>query len=173
LAERDATRSLATVLIVDDDEAFRRSTARILASHRYWCLEAGSSGEARDVLDAEQDVAAVLCDIRMPGRSGMDLLAELTADFPDLAVVMTTGSDDPHVAEVAFDFGAFGYLIKPFEANELLINLASALRRRDLESPSESTSRRWSRRSPVPGSSGGSSRASTASGARRSAATRR
>lgn len=134
MAGRDATRSLATVLLVDDDEAFRRSTARILAGHGYSCLEAGSSAEALDVLDAEQDVAAVLCDIRMPGRSGMDLLAELTADFPDLAVVMTTGSDDPHVAEVAFDFGAFGYLIKPFGANELLINLASALRRRDLES---------------------------------------
>jgi putative two-component system response regulator len=121
------------VLVVDDDEAFRRSTARILAANGYVCVEAGSSAQARAVVEADQAVAAVLCDIRMPNGSGIDLLTELTADFPDLAVVMMTGVDDPRVAEIAFDVGAFGYVIKPFDANELVINLASALRRRDLE----------------------------------------
>ena len=76
----------------------------------------------------------MLCDIKMPGRSGIELLSELTADFPDLAVVMTTGVDDPRIADVAFDFGAFGYVIKPFDTNELLISLAGALKRRELES---------------------------------------
>jgi putative two-component system response regulator len=69
----------------------------------------------------------------MPGRSGIDLLAELTEDFPDLAVVMTTGVDDPRIAEAALDIGAFGYVTKPFDTNELLIGLASALKRRELE----------------------------------------
>ncbi|MDQ1402529.1 MAG: cyclic di-GMP phosphodiesterase [Actinomycetota bacterium] len=124
------------VLLVDDDEAFRRSTARMLAQHGYTCVEAANSAEARAVLDAEEDVAALLCDIRMPGQSGMELLSELTADFPDLAVIMTTGVDDPRTAEVAFDAGAFGYVVKPFEANELLVSLASALRRQELESAS-------------------------------------
>ncbi len=131
---RDPSQPPTKVLVVDDDEAFRGGIARTLASHRYSCLEAASSSQARIVLDEEQDVAAALCDIRMPGESGMDLLRELTADFPDLAVVVMTAVNDPRIADVAFDSGAFGYLIKPFETNELLISLASALKRRDLES---------------------------------------
>jgi putative two-component system response regulator len=122
------------VLVVDDDEAFRRSTARTLGRHGYACVGAASSVQARVVLDTEPDVAAVLCDISMPGKSGIELLRELSVDFPHLAVVMTTGVDDPRLADVAFEFGAFGYVIKPFDANELLINLAGALKRRELES---------------------------------------
>jgi putative two-component system response regulator len=121
------------VLLVDDDEAFRHGIARALASRGYSCVEAANTAAARSVVRAEPDIAAVLCDIRMPAESGIDLVRDLTADFPDLAVVMTTGVDDPHIADVAFDVGAFGYVIKPFETNELLINLASALKRRDLE----------------------------------------
>ena len=128
------TQSRSKVLLVDDDDVFRRSTARTLAGRGYSCVEAGSGFQARVVLDLEEDVAAVLCDIKMPGESGIELLTELTADYPDLAVVMTTGVDDPHIADLAFESGAFGYLIKPFDTNELLISLAGALRRRDLES---------------------------------------
>ena len=129
----EAAGARTTVLIVDDDDDFRRGTARTLAGHGYICVEAAGSSRARAVLDSQPAVAAVLCDIRMPGQSGIDLLTEITNDFPDLAVVMTTGIDDPDLADVAFGLGAFGYLIKPFENNELLINLASALTRRRLE----------------------------------------
>ena len=104
----------------------------------------------------------MLCDIRMPGESGIDLLTELTADFPDVAVVMTTGVDDPHIADVAFGIGAFGYMVKPFDTNELLISLASALHRRDLESAQRGQCARSSRRSPARGSSAASSRGSSA-----------
>ena len=124
---------MAKVLIVDDNSAFRTSTARVLSQHGYQCVEAATSSEGRSVLDVEGNVEVVLCDIRMPGASGMELLAELTADFPDVAVVMTTGVDDPQVADVAYGSGAFGYLIKPFETNELLVTVAGALRRRELE----------------------------------------
>ncbi|MEY2434342.1 MAG: cyclic di-GMP phosphodiesterase [Acidimicrobiaceae bacterium] len=129
----EATPLSATVLIVDDDDDFRRSTARVLAQHGYYCIEAASGAEARVVLETEQDIAAVLCDIKMPGQSGMELLTGLTADCTDVAVIMTTGVADPHIADVAFGFGAFGYLVKPFDTNELLINLVGALKRRDLE----------------------------------------
>ena len=122
------------MLTVDDDDDLRRSTARVLVRHGYFCVEAASGAAARGVLDVQHDVAVVLCDITMPGQSGIDLLVEMTADFPDVAVVMTTGLDDPRVAEAAFDRGAFGYVIKPWATNELLISLDSALRRRDHES---------------------------------------
>jgi DNA-binding NarL/FixJ family response regulator len=124
------------VLIVDDDEDIRLSTARILNRHGYVCIEAASGVEARAVLDAEPDVAAAICDITMPGQSGIELLADLTIAFSNVAVVMMTAIDDPSVAEQAFKLGAFGYVTKPFEANELLVNLACALRRRDLDAAS-------------------------------------
>ena len=121
------------LLLVDDDDDLRRTTARILVRHGYECVEAASNGDALAALDAHDDIAAVLCDITMPGESGLDLLAQLTAEFPEVAVVMATGFDDPRIAEVAFDRGAFGYMIKPWDTNELLISLAAALRRRDVE----------------------------------------
>jgi putative two-component system response regulator len=133
VAQSAVLESVTKLLLIDDDEIFRRTTARTLTAHGYVCIEAASGDAARVVLDAEGDIALALCDIRMPGESGIDVLTSLTADFPDLGVVMTTGIDDPRTAELAFDLGAFGYLVKPFDPNELLINLASALRRRDLE----------------------------------------
>ena len=130
---RTALSAPAKVLVVDDDDDFRDSTIRTLARHGYACVGAASGAEASTVLAADEDVAAVLCDITMPGESGTDLLDRLTADFPEVAVVMTTGLDDTEVADAAFASGAFGYVVKPFEANELLNSVASALHRRDLE----------------------------------------
>ena len=121
------------MLLIDDNDEFRHSTARVLAGHGYICVEAASCADARVVLDGRHDVAVVLCDITMPGQSGIDFLPELAANFPDIAVVMTTGSDDVRMAEMAFDRGAFGYVIKPLDTNELLISLDNALRRRYLE----------------------------------------
>jgi len=132
-AETAVTDSTIKVLIVDDDEDFGLSTARMLTDRGYSCFAAATSREARIVLDAEADIPLVLCDVNIPGESGIDLLTELAADFPDLAVIMTTVVDDLRIADRAFALGAFGYVIKPFDANELMINLASAVRRRDLE----------------------------------------
>ena len=121
------------MVVVDQDDDFRRSTARILALHGYRCLEASSCGEARARLAAEPDISAALCDITIPGKKGMQLLADLAGDFPDLAVVMMSTVDDPRAAETAFDLGVVGYVPKPFDENELLIHLACALRRCEID----------------------------------------
>jgi putative two-component system response regulator len=120
------------VLIVDDDITFSRSMRRILAGAGYDCSTVASGAAARQHLN-DGDIAAVLCDITMPGESGLDLLASLAADFPEVAVVMITGVDDPATAARAYDIGAYGYLIKPFTVNEIRITVASALRRSELE----------------------------------------
>ena len=120
------------VLIVDDDVAFSRSMRRIITGAGYDCSAVASGAEARQHLN-DGDIAAVLCDVTMPGESGLDLLATLAADFPEVAVVMTTGVDDPATAARAYDIGAYGYLIKPFTVNEIRITLDSALRRSELE----------------------------------------
>ena len=121
------------ILVVDDDDAFRRSLARTLANHGYSCLEAAGCAPAMAAADTEPDIQAILCDISMPGESGIDLLRHVVDDHPGIAVVMMTGIDDPRVAELSFEIGAFGYVVKPFDTNQLLISLAGALRRRDLE----------------------------------------
>ncbi len=69
----------------------------------------------------------------MPGESGIDFSTEVLKEYPDTAVIMVTGMDDRRFAQVAIDGGAYGYILKPFKPNELIINVGNALRRRALE----------------------------------------
>jgi putative two-component system response regulator len=122
----------ASILCVDDDDQVRRYIARILVASGHDCVSVGSTEEARQLLD-ERPFAVVLCDIGLPGRSGLDLVAELGRTHPEVATVVVTGQNDPDVAETALQLGAYAYLTKPFEANQLLIDVTNALRRRKHE----------------------------------------
>jgi putative two-component system response regulator len=121
-----------SVLVVDDDAAIRRLIARIFERRDLWCLEAGDARSALDLAE-RQEFSLITCDINMPGGSGLGLVREIRARFPDTAVVMVSGTADPETAAIASDLGAFGYVIKPFDTNSLLIAADNALRRRDLE----------------------------------------
>lgn len=121
-----------SILCVDDDTAVRGVIAQVLTSVGHRCAEAGDAREARRLL-AERAFTVVLCDIGLPGQSGLELLAELAGRRPTLATVMVTGLDDPDLADAALELGAYGYVTKPFDRNELLITVASAARRRRLE----------------------------------------
>lgn len=127
--------SRGPILCVDDDEQVRRFIARVLDTAGHECVAAASTAEARRLL-AEKSFAAVLCDINLPGESGLELLRDLRTDHPDVATVMVTGRAETALADAALDLGAFGYVTKPFDANELLIDLANALHRRDDEAAS-------------------------------------
>jgi response regulator RpfG family c-di-GMP phosphodiesterase len=75
----------------------------------------------------------VICDLNMPGESGMDFTRYVLANYPDTAVVILTAMDEPEFFETALEIGAYGYIIKPFKLNEVKINVTNALRRRKLE----------------------------------------
>ena len=120
------------ILVVDDEEPIRTLLARILGLHGYDCVAVETAAEARAVL-AEHEIALVLSDVRLPVESGFDLAGEIARSHPDTAVVMVTGVDDRDAAEQALAHGAYGYVLKPFRTNELLISVAGALRRRALE----------------------------------------
>lgn len=122
----------AEILIVDDEEPIRKILSRLLREHGHSCTLAKDSQEARALLE-EKDFALMLCDVNMPGESGMDLIKHVLADCPSVAALMVTGLDSPSLANSALEAGAYGYVIKPFENNEILINVANALRRRKLE----------------------------------------
>ena len=68
----------------------------------------------------------------MPGMSGIDLLKIIHSRFPNVAIIMVTALDDRKTATQALEVGAYGYIIKPFERNEVLINVENALERHRL-----------------------------------------
>ncbi|HET9865908.1 MAG TPA: HD domain-containing phosphohydrolase, partial [Nitrospira sp.] len=129
---RQALLDLKRVLIIDDEEPIRRLLGYMLQSHGYETVLAADAREARLRLD-ETPFALVLCDVNMPGESGMDLVRNIFRQHPHTAAIMVTGLDSPLLANAALEMGAFGYIVKPFESNEVLINVANALRRRRLE----------------------------------------
>jgi putative two-component system response regulator len=120
------------ILVVDDEEPVLRSLDRILRNAGYATATAGSVAVARRLLD-EQAFDLLLSDVNMPEEDGLDLVRHARAAAPDTAVVMVTGVDDTGVARRALEHGAYGYVIKPFERNEILINVTNALQRRALE----------------------------------------
>jgi len=124
----DATR----ILIVEDETPVQRLLSRLLQLHGYTCTVASDADQARARL-RDAPFALVLCDVNLPGESGLELVRYVLAKHPDVAVVMVTGVDNPETASVALEIGAYGYIIKPFESNEILIQVANALRRRRLE----------------------------------------
>ena len=119
-------------LVVDDDRAVAELVTSVLETEGYKCSTACNAAEAR-LLIGERDFALALVDVMMPGESGLELAADLLRERPDVAVVMVTGVDDPKIAELAIDIGAYGYIVKPFAANQLLVTVANAGRRRCLE----------------------------------------
>ncbi len=121
-----------TILSVDDQALVRMALSRILENKGFQCLQAENFDQAMEKLNS-QPVELVLCDVLMPGRSGVDLVAALADRIPDLAIVMVSSADDTDLAMECLEKGAYGYVLKPFKAREILIQVDGALRRRMLE----------------------------------------
>jgi putative two-component system response regulator len=120
------------ILVVDDQPVIRVALRGILQSVGYRCTEASGMEEALDWLEREP-FHMVLSDIEMPGGSGLDLVKSLEPRFPDLAMIMVSGLDDADLALDCLQHGAYGYVLKPFQPREILLQVSSALRRRMLE----------------------------------------
>jgi len=128
---------MSNILIVDDEEQIRNLLARYLEMNGHNCTVASNAGEARRIIQ-DRTFELILCDVNMPGESGIDFIRYALSRYPDTAAVMVTALDDPAFAEAALEIGAYGYIIKPFKPNEILINVANALKRRKLEIQSRS-----------------------------------
>ena len=124
--------SATTVLVVDDEEGIRQALSRFLSRLGYQVRAAASARDALEHLTTSHP-QAMLCDIRMPEMSGIELLPKVLAREPDLAIVMLTAIDEPRTAIECLKLGAFDYLIKPVDLEELELSLQHALRQRQLE----------------------------------------
>ncbi|MBL0312153.1 MAG: response regulator [Holophagaceae bacterium] len=121
-----------TILTVDDQALVRLALSRIVENKGFQCLQAENYDQAMEQLNSNA-VDLVLCDVLMPGRSGVDLVAALSNRIPEVAIVMVSSADDTDLAMECLEKGAYGYVLKPFKAREILIQVNSALRRRMLE----------------------------------------
>ena len=119
------------ILIVDDEPFIGQILQRYLTPDGYICRVALTGNEALKELKSTE-IDLVLADIIMPGMSGIDLLTVIRSQHPDVAVLMVTGVDDRDTAVLAIEIGAYGYIIKPFERNEILMHVAHAIERRRL-----------------------------------------
>jgi two-component system nitrogen regulation response regulator NtrX len=125
---------LNRILIVDDEESIRRSLAGILSDEGF---ETGTAADGETALAAlrEEDQAPdlVLLDIAMPGRDGVEILAEIRRVWPGLPVVMMSGHGTIETAVRATQLGAFDFIEKPLSLEKLLLTLRHALERSHLE----------------------------------------
>jgi DNA-binding NtrC family response regulator len=116
------------VLVVDDEETVRILFQRILQTAGYDVATAADGKEALTVM-ADTDIAVVLLDIKMPGLSGVDVLAKITTDWPDICVIMVTAVADVRTAVGAMKLGAYDYITKPFDQNKVLLKIRGDIER--------------------------------------------
>ena len=132
MTRTDAKAAPTTVLVVDDEDGIRQALDRFLTRLGYRVLQAASGAEALD-RQATGQPEAMLSDIRMPNMTGVELVPKALAQDSDLAVIMLTAIDEPRTAIECLKLGAYDYLIKPVDLDELEMSLQGALRQRQLE----------------------------------------
>ena len=114
------------ILIVDDERAIRNSLKEILEDEEYEVEAAPDAPTALQMVDGDH-FQVVLCDIKMPGMDGVELLTQLHEKVPDTAVVMMTGHGDIDTAVDCIRKGAYDFLTKPLDLNRILITIKNAL----------------------------------------------
>jgi putative two-component system response regulator len=125
------TAKKGVILLVDDEEMIRQLLTHKLAPEGYRCEPAANAEQALKKL-AKDAIELVVLDIRMPGKSGVQLLPEIKAKYPDTAVIMATAVDDTNTAIDCMRKGAYDYITKPFNLEEVSFAVARALERRRL-----------------------------------------
>jgi putative two-component system response regulator len=121
-----------TLLIVDDEDAIREVLHLKLSREGYTCQEANNAEQAVHVLETIP-IALLVLDIKMPGKSGIELLPEIKAGYPDTAVIMATAVNDIDVAIQCLKQGADDYICKPFNLEEVSLAVQRALEKRRLQ----------------------------------------
>ncbi len=138
-APTDGDAGPPRVLVVDDEETIRLALARFLRTRGYLVHTASGAAEALALL-TESPYAVVLCDVRMPGMSGVELVPLALELDEDVAIMMLTAVNDAPTATEALSGGAMDYLMKPIELSDLegamqrvLLRRQRAMDRRQME----------------------------------------
>jgi DNA-binding NtrC family response regulator len=130
------------VLLVDDEEDFRRAISRRLAKRGMLVKQAGTGEECLSVLE-KGPVDVVVLDVKMPGMNGFEILPQIKKKYPATGVILLTGHGSVQDGVEGIKSGAFDYLTKPLEFEHLVckIEQAHARTRQEKEERDEAESR--------------------------------
>ena len=120
---------IARVLVVDDEAAIRMALSRFLKMRGFHAVPVASGAAALEAMQ-QQHFEAMVCDVRMPGMTGLELIPPVLAREPDLAIVMLSAVNDAVTASTALARGAANYLVKPIELADLHRAVVEALAKR-------------------------------------------
>ena len=133
----------ARLLIVESDPAELLMAAQVLQPE-YEVATASDASEARGKLISGL-IDVLICDVDLPGESGMDLIRSLRARDEEVGVVVIAGEEGPDLATQIFEVGAYGYLVKPCRTADLRITVDQAVRRLRLDRQSRANQRELER----------------------------
>ncbi len=120
-------------LLIVDDEASLRDFLSIVFEEDGWRVDAAASVASARIALAKNEPDLILCDLMLPDGSGIDLLREVKVSAPSVAVIMITAHTSTKSAVEALKAGAFDYIAKPFDIDELKIIVRNAVERKELE----------------------------------------
>ena len=125
-----------SILIVDDETTIRRLLRQKLSGEGFQCEEASNAEQALEQL-RKSTFGLMILDNKMPGKSGLELLPELRTAYPETAVIMATATTDIGIAVEAMKRGAYDYITKPFNQDDLILKIQRALEKRNLKLENE------------------------------------
>src|SRR5262245_27441855 len=121
------------ILVVDDDEEIRKVLRILLQQAGYDSVEAPDAETTFQLLkDHGDEIGVVICDIKMPKVSGINILERIRREFDTLPVIVLSGLVDLDVAVEAMKKGAFDFLTKPIKKNDLILVIEKALNHKKL-----------------------------------------
>ena len=117
------------VLVVEDEILEREGISKIISQMELDVVVVGEASSGKRALEMIQRIKPdiVVTDIRMPGLSGIELAAEIKNRFPDTKIIFITGYQDFEYAKSAISLGAYGYVLKPVDVQELFTVIKKAV----------------------------------------------
>jgi two-component system chemotaxis response regulator CheY len=114
------------VLVVDDSATVRLQVARALGPAGFDVIEASDGQEGIEMIQGDPEIAAVICDVNMPRKSGLELIEAVQASGhgTHLAIIVMTTEGQPALVQRAKAAGAKGWIVKPFKPNVLVAAIA-------------------------------------------------
>ncbi len=125
--------SKGNILIVDDEQSICTVICDYLRLQGYNCASANAVDAAIQILQTAESVDCILSDIKMPGKTGIDLLREVKTYWPEMAVILFTGNAEIHTAVSSMQDGAYDFILKPIQLKQVINSITNALEKKRLK----------------------------------------
>ncbi len=143
---------MSRILVIDDERSIRNTLKDILQYEKY-DVDLAEDGSRGLELIGKNEYDIVLCDIKMPGMDGIEVLGQIQSSFPDTPVVMISGHGNIDTAVESIKKGAFDYIEKPLDLNRLLITIRNAMDKSSLLTETKVLKKKVSQKYEIIGSS--------------------